>query len=413
MKKFLILLLVIFLLLVLGSAAVAYRYPHVIAIAEEGFPAKIWPAKGLYVDVNGKPQQWPHKFKADAALSHEFGKKLQQLNLENETDALVAYHKGELKYAYFRPGFNEKTQFNSYSMAKSLIGYLVLKAIDEGEIDGLDSSIGTYLLDIKDEALRNQKIERFLTMRSGLQIEKKGPPKPLAKDAKRGPDKDASNPFTLLAQMHIEGLPGIMDKLKMPKDPSSDYHYQNVNTALLGLMLTRIYKQPLNVLLSEKIWKPAGASRAHWRTYTNEGSVTPYCCLFATVEDWAKVAYFLSKNGMTIEQMTEKREPQDLTPFLQSSNVIKSMMPERFKEADLREGVYGLHVRHDILDREGESIQGPFTYFVGHGGQLVYLLPKHDLVIVRFGRKHTLLHSTVYYLWRIIQADKTYVRKAS
>ena len=56
MKKFLILLLVIFLLLVLGSAAVAYRYPHVIAIAEEGFPAKIWPAKGLYVDVNGKPQ---------------------------------------------------------------------------------------------------------------------------------------------------------------------------------------------------------------------------------------------------------------------------------------------------------------------------------------------------------------------
>ena len=40
-----------------------------------------------------------------AALSHEFGKKLQQLNLENETDALVAYHKGELKYAYFRPRF--------------------------------------------------------------------------------------------------------------------------------------------------------------------------------------------------------------------------------------------------------------------------------------------------------------------
>ncbi len=406
MKKFLILLLVVLLLLVLGTAAVAYRYPHVIAIAEEGFPVKTWPAKGIYVDVIGKPQQWPHKFKADDALSNEFGKKLQQLNLENETDALVAYHKGELKYAYFRPGFDEKTQFNSYSMAKSLIGYLVLKAIDEGEIDGLDSPIGTYLINLKDEALKNQKIERFLSMRSGLKIEKKGPPKPLAKDARRGPDKDASNPFTLLAQMHIEGLPGIMDQLKMPKDPSSDYHYQNVNTALLGLMLTQIYKQPLNVLLSEKIWKPAGASHAHWRTYTNEGSVTPYCCLFATVEDWAKVAYFLSKNGMTIEQATEKREPLDLVPFLQSSGVIKFMMPERFKKEELREGVYGLHVRHDILDREGEAIQGPFTYFVGHGGQLVYLLPKYDLVIVRFGRKHTLLHSTVYYLWRIIGASK-------
>lgn len=416
MKKVLILLLVILLLLMIGSAAVAYRYPHVIAIAEEGFPAKVWPAKGIYVDVIGKPKHWPHKFDATARLDTEFGKKLQQLNLENETDALIAYHKGKLQYAYFRDGFSEKTQFNSYSMAKSLIGYLVLKAIDEGEIGGLDTPIGTYLIDLKDDALKQQTIERFLTMRSGLRIEKKGPPKPLAKDAKRGPDKDASNPFTLLAQMHIEGLPGIMDYLELPENPSNEFHYQNVNTALLGLMLTRIYKQPLNVLLSEKIWKPAGASHAHWRTYTDEGSVTPYCCLFATVEDWAKVAHFLSKNGMTMEQSThqtpyrgEQDEPlsgdeivssQPLTPFLQSSMVLKYMVANRFEHKDLREGVYGLHVRHDILDRKGETIQGPFTYFVGHGGQLVYMLPEYDLVIVRFGRKHTLLHSTVYFLWR-------------
>jgi CubicO group peptidase (beta-lactamase class C family) len=172
----------------------------------------------------------------------------------------------------------------------------------------------------------------------------------------------------------------------------------------------------LNVLLSEKIWKPAGASHAHWRTYTDEGSVTPYCCLFATVEDWAKVAYFLSKNGMTVEQThhlksdrsgndiqlagDEAVSAQPLTPFLQSSLVLKYMVADRFEKKDLREGVYGLHVRHDILDREGEAIQGPFTYFVGHGGQLVYMLPEHDLVIVRFGRRHTLLHSTVYFLWR-------------
>ena len=416
MKKFLILLLIILLLLVVGSAAVAYRYPHVIAIAEEGFPVKVWPAKGIYVDVIGKPKQWPHKYDATARLNTEYGRKLQQLNIENETHALVAYHKGKLKYAYFKDGYTEKTQFNSFSMAKSLIGYLVLKAIDEGEIDGLDSPIGTYLIDLKDEALKKQTIERFLTMRSGLKIEKKGPPKPLAKDAKRGPDKDASNPFTLLAQMHIEGLPGIMAHLKMPEAPSDEYHYQNVNTALLGLMLTRIYKKPLNVLLSEKIWKPAGASHAHWRTYTNEGSVTPYCCLFATVEDWAKVAYFLSKNGMTMEQAQQTKthsstsdielagddaqSPQPITPFLQSSLVLKYMVADRFETKDLREGIYGLHVRHDILDREGEAIQGPFTYFVGHGGQLVYMLPQHDLVIVRFGRKHTLLHSTAYFLWR-------------
>ena len=137
MKKFLILLVFILLLLALGSGAVAYRYPHVIAIAEEGFPAKVWPAKGVYVDVVGKPKPWPHKFEATARLTTEFGKKLKQLNIENETDALIAYHKGKLRYAYFRNGFSEKTQFNSYSMAKSLIGYWYLKLLMRGKLVAL------------------------------------------------------------------------------------------------------------------------------------------------------------------------------------------------------------------------------------------------------------------------------------
>lgn len=399
MKKFLLFIAFILIVLAMAVGGTAYRYPYVVTIAEEGFPASIWPAKGIFVDVTGIPQKWPLKQVANSHLESEYGKKLQQLNLDNETDALVAFHKGQLKYAYFRDGMNSKTQFNSYSMAKSLIGYLVLKAIDEGEIDGLDSSIGTYLLDLKDEKLKSQTIERFLTMRSGLQIEKKGPPKPLAKDAKRGPDKDASNPFTLLARMHIEGLPGIMDDLKLADGASSDFHYQNVNSALLGKMLTSIYKKPLNLLLSEKIWKPAGASHAHWRTFTNEGSVTPYCCLFASVEDWGKVAHFLSRNGNI------KAKSSGKPSFLHSPDIAKLISAKRYPKDELREGVYGLHVRHDILDREGETIQGPFTYFVGHGGQLVYLIPDYDLVIVRFGRKHTLLHSTAYYLWRIIKQN--------
>ncbi len=392
MKKLLIFVLAVIVLGSIAAGGVAYQYPHVIAIAEEGFPATKWPAKGIYVQVTGKPIAWPPKLKPMPPKQGDAARELQQLNTDNQTEALVAYHKGQLKYAYFKEGFDPLTQFNSFSMAKSLIGYLVLKAIDEGEIDSLQSQIGDYLLGFKDKNLREQTIEHFLTMTSGLKIEKKGPPKPLAKDAKRGPDKDASNPFTLLAQLHIEGLAGIRDHLSIADNADLSYHYQNVNTALLGLMLTRIYKKPLNVILSEKIWRPAGAANARWRTYTNEGSVTPYCCLFATVEDWAKVAIYLSKNG-TVDE-----------PFL-SPSMEKLISAKRYAPSLLREGVYGLHVRHDILDRDGESIKGPFTYFVGHGGQLVYLIPDYDLVIVRFGRKHTLLHSTAYYLWRIINGE--------
>lgn len=384
--------LVILSLLTVG--VLLYQYPYLPAIIDEGFPSWKWPAKGIYVKVTGEPVAWPQKEKLSSTSQSPTNSKLLTLIKESETDALLAYHKGKLKFAYYRPDLAPDTQFNSYSMAKSLIGFLVLKAIDEGEIDGLDSPIGNYLLTLKDENLRKLPIEKFLTMRSGLLFEQKKVSKPLARDAKRPQDKDASNPFTPLARTHIEGLASAQPLLKLPADPKFDYHYQNINSALLGAMLTAIYKKPLNEILSEKIWKPAGASHARWRTYTQDGAVTPYCCLFAKARDWGKVGIFLAHNG------------SQANPFL-SEHTRKLINAHRYDKSLLVDGVYGLHVRHDVLDRKGEPLQGPFTYFIGHGGQLVYLKPENDLVVVRFGRRHTLLHSTLYFLWReILETDR-------
>lgn len=393
MKKFILGLVALLLLLGAFTAGGLYQYPYLPAIVEEGFPSPIWPSKGIFVQVTGKPVVWPHKINQNTTPVSPDGKKLNELLAISETDALLAFHKGKLQYAYFREGMDHETQFNSYSMAKSLIGYLVLKAIDEGEINGLDSPIGNYLIDLKDNKLASVPIRNFLQMKSGLLFEKKHAPKPLAKDAKRGPDKDASNPFTPLARLHIEGITGVQELLKLPENPVFEYHYQNVNTALLGAMLAQIYKKPLNEILSIKIWQPAGASHARWRTYTQDGGITAYCCLFAKVGDWAKVGIYLSKNGTPQQQ------------FL-SPELFKLINPERFSNELLRDGVYGLHVRHDILDRAGEQLQGPFTYFIGHGGQLVYLKPQEDLVVVRFGRRHTLLHSTLYFLWGELEAHQ-------
>lgn len=391
MKKILLILLALVVGLFAAAGVTLYKYPYLPTIAQEGFPAEVWPASGIYVQVTGTPLKWPHLLEADAKPVSKAGEKLNTLLQETQTDALVAYHKGKLKYAYFRPGIVPETQFNSYSMAKSVIGYLVMKAIDEGEIDNLDSEIGEYLLMLDDERLRKMPIRAFLTMRSGLEFEKKNPPKPLANDAKRAPDEKNSNPFTPLARVHIEGVNPILGSLQLPEAPTFDYHYQNVNTALMGAMLTAIYNQPLNEILSEKIWQPAGARHARWRTYTHDGAVTAYCCLFATAEDWAKVGIYLMNNG------------KPGAPFLAPER-NRLMNAPQYPASELQKGIYGLHVRHDILDRAGEPLQGPFTYFLGFGGQLVYMKPEEDLVVVRFGRRHTLLHSTLYYVWREILA---------
>lgn len=66
----------------------------------------------------------------------------------------------------------------------------------------------------------------------------------------------------------------------------------------------------------------------------------------------------------------------------------------------VRDGTYGPHVYHNVLDRAGERLQGRFTYMMGNGGQVVYLMPDADLVVVRFGGRVQLLHSTLYAAWR-------------
>jgi len=63
-----------------------------------------------------------------------------------------------------------------------------------------------------------------------------------------------------------------------------------------------------------------------------------------------------------------------------------------------RESTYGWHLRHDVLDRNGEALSGPFAYFMGRGGQMLYLHPDSDMVVVRFGERQQLLHSTLYEL---------------
>ncbi len=122
---------------------------------------------------------------------------------------------------------------------------------------------------------------------------------------------------------------------------------------------------------------------AEWRRYGEALPVSPYCCLYARPIDWAKAAYFLMHNGTPGE------------PFLPDA-LWRSFMSLDFAETEVADGRYGLHIRHDILDRPGEPLQGRFSYFMGSRGQVTYLMPDQDLVVVRFGDGFQKLHSTLY-----------------
>ena len=345
--------------------------PQLPALLREGFPAPVWPPNGQTVLVSGVDDGGSETARPPppAALDR-FSESKGRALLVADSSGVIAEH--------YAPGLDRDTRLNSYSLVKTLISALVLRAMADGRIDSLDDRLPRYLgPQAPDVSLR-----AVLSMTAGLSL----PGEPPKTDVSKPMDDAAFSPFSPVGRLHALGIEHLLPRLQVDPNLAGDFHYQSANTAVLGLMLERVYGQPLPVILSRLIWSPAGAQDAYWRSNPETGRASAYCCLYARPLDWVRVGRFLLENG------------RPGAPFLPQDLWSQLVMPDVPPDAR-REGHYGLHIRHDVLDRAGEALQGPFAYLMGHGGQVVYLLPRQDLVVVRFGGEPQLLHSTLYELF--------------
>ena len=357
-------------LILLAAGLLQWRAPQIAVLLAEGFPGAVWPAPGEFAPVAGAsvvsdpPPAPAPPAAAFARLAQSGGR------------ALLFAKGGVLQAEVYGDGIGRETLLNSYSMVKSLVGALVLRAVADGRIAGLD----TDLRDILGPDAPRITIAAALTMTSGLIMAQEPPKGPQSLD-----DEGGYSAWGPLARLHAYGIRTVLLDLRVDPALAGAFHYQSANTALLGLVLETVYGRPLPEILSDQIWRPAGAATAQWRLTPAGQGVSAYCCLYARPVDWLKVGEFLLRNG-------------GAEPFLQPDLWQDFILPD-LTPAARQQGVYGWHIRHDVLDRDGAGIAGPFAYMTGLDGQMVYLIPGADTVVVRFGERVQLLHSTIYDLF--------------
>jgi CubicO group peptidase (beta-lactamase class C family) len=376
------------LLLTIGAAGAALAYaPYLPQLVTEGYPPLTWPARGHFAEIGGVDQPLALT-SGDHPGQHPLPSELDRSFTETGGKALLVYRAGKLELEHYGDGVSSQTKLNSYSIAKSLVGALMFKALAEGKIESLDVPIGDLLPTTRDPALRLVSLRALLQMRSGVVFGAAGQ---IFGDENGAKDIEAEriNPFGPKARLHFLGLSSIQTSLTAGQTDTAPFSYQNVNTALLGLVLETLYRRPLSALLGEKIWRPAGAEMAHWRQAHEGGGISAYCCIYTTARNWIRVGLFLSRNGRLGD------------PFLPVP-LWRDFMGLNLDAAALRQGVYGYHIRHDVLNRSGEPLQGLFTYMAGMGGQLLYMMPGQDLVVFRAGERMPLLHTTLYAAWKAI-----------
>ncbi|MCE7032989.1 beta-lactamase family protein [Lysobacter sp. GX 14042] len=265
---------------------------------------------------------------------------------------LMVLHDGKVRLQRHGLGFGPDDRWESFSVAKSVTSTLLGIALQQGDIGSLDDTLPTYIHELAGSAYDGVTVRQLLTMTSGVRW-----------------NEDYADDQSDVAQMYrgacVDGQAHVLSYLRgLPRQwaPGTHWNYNTAETDLLGIVVERATGHPLAHYLSDTIWKPYGmAADATWIRDECDGSNTGGSGLSATLEDYARLGQFMLEGGR-----------------IDGESVIA--------EAWMQGAVQG-HGSEDAPER-GYGYQwwtdtdGSYSA-VGIFGQMVYVDPSRDLVIVQ------------------------------
>ncbi len=244
------------------------------------FPARDVVAGGKVWAFASAPRPLPQTYRYAGAE-----RSLDTFLRKTMTTGLLVYADGTIVHEDYRLGANETSRFTSWSLAKSVLSALIGIAIQEGHIKGVDDLITRYVPELAGSGYDGVTIEQALTMSSGIAFDEDYDS--LLSDVNR-------LFFTLAAG---QPMVATVSALKRARPPGQYNNYVSSDTIALGLMLEAATGVPNEVYLSTRLWGPMGAeASAYWNT-GRAGPVLAFCCLNATLRDYARFGRLFLHEG--------------------------------------------------------------------------------------------------------------------
>jgi|TARA_B100000787_G_scaffold5352_1_gene4021 hypothetical protein len=177
-----------------------------------------------FTKIGSKGSKQSYKFLSDLRVDKDVKKEIQETGLLS----YLLYENGKIVVDEKTPKnrfgilFNNRTQWTSASMGKSITSYVIGNAICEGYIDSVDSRLNDWPL-IENTLYHDQKLMDLLNMAAGDQKYSKI-------DLTKGGKKWSKNPNRNTIKFHMEK--GIFKDTKNKKGKSI-YNYSNIVSNLL------------------------------------------------------------------------------------------------------------------------------------------------------------------------------------
>lgn len=289
----------------------------------------------------------------------------------NNSDALMVWHEGELQLEQYFGDTKESTLLVSKSLSKPLTAIAIGRAIELGFIQSLDQPVSDHIQEWQGGDKSTVLVRHLLDMTAGF--------------LPQGYSMDPDSPLNrALFEPRLERY--LVDQYPLVNKPGTDYLYNNATANMVAVLIERASGQRYADFVGDEILKPIGAPGGEAWVSTEGGLMHSGCCTFLPAQAWLRLAVLLADDGMI--------EGRRLLP----ANYVKAMRTPTASNPYYGLGVW---VGGDYIERRGFSglskagpqvlhsepyLDEELYLFDGNSNQVVYILPKFGLVILRMGR---------------------------
>ncbi len=332
-----------------------------------------WPTQGWNITRPESVGFSPDKLKL--AETYAFERDGDEIDRKGKrTDALLIIRNGKILYEKYARNFNENSLHLTWSVSKSVLQALYGIAIQNGLLK-LDDP-GYYHLEPlgRDEAHKKITIRHLLTMSSGLKAEESYESGPLQ-----------SSVIAMLYTRGRKNMGEFCSELPMRSEPGILVYYSSCDTNILSLILKKVYgKETYETLPWKELFQPLGIQRA---TFERDASDTfvGSSYLYLSARDLAKIGYLYLNNGYWDGKQFFPANWLEFTRTPSKAYKTTSLSFETGKDNLTSHWYANSGIPERGLPQPWPD--APIDTFAasGHWGQMLFVIPSLDLVIVRYG----------------------------
>ena len=292
-----------------------------------------------------------------------------QFEAQTHTDAMLVLHRGQIIYERYANGMTPDSQHLLFSVSKSFVGLMAELLIHDGKLDE-SAKVITYVPELAGSAWETATVRDLMDMRDGVSFDENyaNPNAEIHRYALAW----GWGPANIPAPKGVyEALPALKTRFAQSGGP---FRYRSAATDALGWVIVRASGQSLASLVSERVWKRLGAEHDGTWAIDSAGQEIAAAGLNVTARDLARLGEMLRQDGQYNGQqiipaaVVQKIKAGGDNAAFRASDPIPARLKWSYRSQ--------FWITHDANQS--------FNLY-GVAGQRLYIDPKNQIVIVRFG----------------------------